>query len=152
MVHHDGMWHLWASVHPLQLRDHEDRMTTEYATSHDGIEWVWRGRALAPRRGRWDARGVRLTSVFVVDGRWMAMYDGRATAEENWEERTGLATGQPDGRFTAAPDGPLLQSPHAPHGLRYADVVAVPGGGARWFYEATRLDGAHELRTVLLPG
>jgi len=51
----------------------------------------------------------------------------------------------------AAPDGPLLQSPHPPHGLRYADVVAVPGGGARWFYEATRADGGHELRTVLLP-
>jgi hypothetical protein len=26
----------------------------------------------------------------------------------------------------------------------------VPGGGARWFYEATRADGGHELRTVLL--
>ena len=48
-------------------------------------------------------------------------------------------------------DGPLLQSPHAPSGLRYADVVALPDGGARWFYEATRADGAHELRTVLLP-
>jgi hypothetical protein len=47
-------------------------------------------------------------------------------------------------------DGPLLQSPHAPFGLRYADVVAVPGGGARWFYEATRPDGGHDLRTVLL--
>ena len=41
--------------------------------------------------------------------------------------------------------------PHAPHGLRYIDVVAVPGGGSRWFYEATRADGAHELRTVLQP-
>jgi hypothetical protein len=73
------------------------------------------------------------------------------TAEENWEERTGLARGDVDGRFTAEPGGPLLRSPHPPHGLRYVDVVAVPGGGARWFYEATRPDGAHELRTVLRP-
>ena len=31
-------------------------------------------------------------------------------------------------------------------------VVALPDGGARWFYEATRADGAHELRTVLISG
>jgi hypothetical protein len=30
--------------------------------------------------------------------------------------------------------------------------VPLPGGGARWFYEATRADGAHELRTALLDG
>jgi hypothetical protein len=89
----------------------------------------------------------------VLDGdRTWALYDGRATAAENWEERTGLAAADGDGRFTTAGDGPLLQSPHPPHGLRYADVVALPGGGARWFYEATRPDGAHELRTVLLDG
>jgi hypothetical protein len=78
-----------------------------------------------------------------------ALYDGRASAEENWEERTGLARATGTG-FTAAPDGPLLQSPHPPHGLRYADAVVLPGGSTRWFYEATRPDGAHELRTVLL--
>ena len=54
------------------------------------------------------------------------------------------------GLFAAVGDAPLLQSPHAPAGLRYADRVALPEGGARWFYEATRGDGAHELRTVLL--
>src|SRR3712207_9534825 len=91
------------------------------------------------------------TTLFRSDGTW-ALYAGRATAEENGEERTGPAAAGGDGRFTAAAEGPLLQSPHPPHGLRYADVVLLPGGGARWFYEATRADGAHELRTVLVDG
>jgi hypothetical protein len=152
VIRHDGrQWHLWASVHPLDDPDATDRMTTEHATSPDGVDWTWQGTALAGTPGTWDARGVRFTAVVLDGGGTWALYDGRATAEENWEERSGLARSDGDDRFTAAADGPLLQSPHPPHGLRYADVVAVPGGGARWFYEGTRADGAHELRTVLLP-
>ena len=153
VVRHDGrQWHLWASVHPLDDPEATDRMTTEHATSPDGVDWTWQGTALAGTPGSWDARGVRFATVVLDGDRTWALYDGRATAGENWEERTGLAEADGDGRFTAAADGPLLQSPHPPHGLRYADVVALPGGGARWFYEATRADGAHELRTVLLDG
>jgi hypothetical protein len=152
VIRHDGeQWHLWASVHPLDDPDATDRMTTEHATSPDGVAWTWQGTALAGTPGTWDARGVRFAAVVLDGARSWALYDGRATAEENWEERTGRATAGAEGRFTAAADGPLLQSPHPPHGLRYSDVVALPGGGARWFYEATRADGAHELRTVLLP-
>ncbi len=151
VIRHDGTtWHLWASVHPLDDPDATDRMTTEHATSPDGVEWTWRGTALAGTPGSWDARGVRFATVVLDGSRTWALYDGRATAEENWEERTGLAVHDGEGRFVAQADGPLLQSPHAPHGLRYTDVVAVPGGGSRWFYEATRSDGGHELRTVLL--
>jgi hypothetical protein len=150
-------WHLWASVHPLDDPDATDRMTTEHATSADGRSWTPDGTALAGTPGTWDARGVRFATVLVGRGgvddpaTW-ALYDGRASEAENWEERTGLAraTGS-GGRFAADPDGPLLQSPHAPHGLRYADAVRLPDGTTRWFYEATRPDGAHELRTVLLP-
>ena len=98
------------------------------------------------------ARTARDSTVVVLDGsRTWALCDGRATAEENWDERTGLAVTAED-RFTAVVDAPLLQSPHPPFGLRSCDVVPLPDGGARWFYEATRSDGAHELRTVLLPG
>jgi hypothetical protein len=149
-------WHLWASVHPLGDPDATDRMATEHATSVDGRSWTREGTALAGTPGTWDARGVRFATVLVGPGgvddpaTW-ALYDGRASEAENWEERTGLAraTGT-GGRFAADPDGPLLQSPYAPHGLRYADAVPLPGGSTRWFYEATRPDGAHELRTVLL--
>jgi hypothetical protein len=152
VVRHDGtQWQLWASVHPLDDPGATDRMTTEHATSPDGVEWTWRGTALAGTPGTWDARGVRLTAVVLDGSRTWAVYDGRATAAENWEERTGLAVHDGELGFRAADDGPLLQSPHPPGGLRYADVVALPGGGARWFYEATRADGAHELRTVALP-
>jgi hypothetical protein len=154
VIHHDGeQWHLWASCHPLDVLGHEDRMTTRYATSPDGIDWSWRGTALHPRGGQWDARGVRFTSVLPVDGDLIASYDGRATAEENWEERTGVARGRraSDGRYGSftADDGEPLSSPHAPFGLRYLSVVAVPERAYRLYYEATRADGAHELRTEL---
>jgi hypothetical protein len=152
VIRHDGStWHLWASLHPLDDPQATDRMTTEHATSPDGVAWTWRGSALAGTPGSWDARGVRFATVVLDGARTWALYDGRATAEENFEERTGLAVRDGSLGFTPADHGPLLQSPHPPHGLRYADVVALPDGGARWFYEATRPDGAHELRTVLLP-
>jgi hypothetical protein len=152
VVRHDGReWHLWASVHPLDDLDATDRMTTEHATSPDGVDWTWRGTALRGTDGSWDARGVRFATVVLDGPRTWALYDGRATAAENWEERTGLAVASGE-RFTPVGRTPLLQSPHPPSGLRYCDVAAVPGGGARWFYEATRADGAHELRSVVLPG
>ncbi|MCU1667940.1 MAG: uncharacterized protein JWP40_867 [Blastococcus sp.] len=153
VIRHDGrQWHLWASVHPLDEPHATDRMTTEHATSPDGVQWTWRGTALTGTPGSWDARGVRFATVVLGGDSGWALYDGRATAAENWEERTGLAVSDGNGAFVAAAEGPLLQSPHPPGGLRYADVVALPDGRARWFYEATRADGAHELRTVLLAG
>src|SRR5687767_7810325 len=56
----DG-WHAWICCHPLDEPGEEDRMTTAYATSADGVGWDWRGTALAGRIGHWDARGARVT-------------------------------------------------------------------------------------------
>jgi len=154
VLHHDAYgWHLWASVHPLASWDDADRMTTDYATSPDGVRWTWRGTVLAGRPGRWDARGVRVSSVQVDGDEISVAYDGRATAGENWEERTGVAHGTrlADGSFgvLTATDAEPLGSPHAPYGLRYLSAVTLPGGARRIYYEATRADGAHELRTEL---
>jgi hypothetical protein len=73
------------------------------------------------------------------DGR--AAYDGRASAEENFSERTGLAA--PDGRVWRARDGGPVAA------VRYLDVLQLPGGGYRLYYEAPLPDGSHELRTEL---
>jgi hypothetical protein len=144
-------WHLWASVHPLESWEDADRMTTEYYTSADGVHWTWRATALAGRPGKWDARGVRVSAVVVDGDAVLAAYDGRATAAENWEERTGVARGLrlPDGTFgeLTAEDREPIGSPYAPGGLRYLSLVTIPGGGQRIYYESTRADGAHELRT-----
>ncbi|MEV4062278.1 hypothetical protein [Nonomuraea dietziae] len=118
-------------------------MTTAYATSQDGLRWQRLGTVLTGRPGSWDARGTRLTSV-LPDGR--ACYDGRASAAENWRERTGLAAPR------SLDDSPLLTpvagSPVAD--VRYLDVLPLPNGGHRLFYEARLPDDSHELRTELV--
>jgi hypothetical protein len=155
VLHHDEYgWHLWASVHPLESWDDADRMTTEYYTSPDGVRWTWRTTALAGRPGEWDARGVRISSVVVDGDGILATYDGRASAGENWEERTGVARGirLPDGGFGpfTAEDREPVGSPYAPNGLRYLSMVTMPDGRQRIYYESTRADGAHDLRTELV--
>jgi hypothetical protein len=138
----DGGWQAWICCHPLDVPDEEDRMTTAYATSRDGLEWEWHGTVLAPRPGTWDARGARLTCV-LPDGR--AAYDGRASKEENWFERTGLA------RLTGNRPGELEQVGNEPVGdYRYLDVLPLPGGGYRIWYEARLPSESHELRTELI--
>jgi hypothetical protein len=150
IVHHGGQWHLWASVHPLTDPDQTDRMVTDYACSDDGIDWAWQGTALSPRPGQWDARGVRVSAVRFEGGAVLAYYDGRATAAENYEERTGAASGAVPTALRAVPAAGVAESSgDGLHGLRYLDIVDLGDGHERWYYELTRADGAHELRTEL---
>ena len=106
-------------------------MATAYATSPDGLDWCWHGTVLEGRAGTWDARGARVTAV-LADGR--ASYDGRATKEENFSERTGLAPERGE---------PVSDA-------RYLDVLPLGGGAHRLYYEAPLPDGSHELRTELV--
>ncbi len=148
IVRRGDVWELWASCHPLADPAEADQMVTDYATSIDGLQWTWHGTALSGRPGKWDARGTRIAAVHFVAGRIVAFYDGRASAAENYEERTGLATGTEPSALTALGSAPFAEARHG-GGLRYLTVLALPNGRHRLYYELTQLGGAHELRTEL---
>jgi hypothetical protein len=151
IVEHAGLWHLWASAHPLDDPEQTDRMATDYATSADGLDWTWHGTALTPRPGEWDARGARVTAVrFTGDG-VMAFYDGRATAAQNCEERTGIAAGTGPGALTALGTSWSAESSDPGYGLRYLTVVDLGDGSERLYYELTNATGSHDLVTELRP-
>ena len=150
---HGAGWRMWVCCHPLDLPGHEDRMTTRVAHSADGLDWQLGAEVLAPRSGTWDARGARVTAVVSSDP-LAVLYDGRATAEENWFERTGVAFGDQDdgsGETLSAAEGDPTGSPHSDGALRYVSAVPLPDGGTRLYYELARPDGAHDLVTELVP-
>ncbi len=149
IVWRDSRWQLWASCHPLTDPSATDQMSTQYATSADGLAWAWHGTALSGTPGSWDSRGTRVTAVHFGADMVTAYYDGRASAAENYEERTGVATGADPAALTPVGDGPLASSPHHAGGLRYLDVVPLPRGRYRLYYEMTRPDGSHALVTEL---
>ncbi len=147
IVRHGGLWHLWASVHPLTDPAQTDRMATDYAISPDGLTWTWQGTALRPRPGEWDQRGARVAAVrFTTDG-VAAYYDGRASAAQNCEELTGVAVGAEPGALTALGGAPAARSPHPGYGLRYLSVVDLGDGRERLYYELTNAARSHDLVT-----
>jgi hypothetical protein len=111
-----------------------------------GLDWTWYGPALRPRPSEWDGRGVRVTDVRFTPGGVLAHYDGRASAAENFEERTGIAFGPVPGALTAVGSAPAAQSPAAGRGLRYLSVLRLRDGRERLYYELTRADGARGRR------
>jgi hypothetical protein len=142
-------WQMWACRHPLAGTGDDDpdadRMTSVYLTSADGLEWTEQSTALAPTPGSWDARGARVTSVVRSGTEWVAFYDGRETAEQNWFERTGIAVGTSAAAFTASA-GPTPEG----RTVRYVSLAESPSS-TRLYWEASRSDGANDLRTANVP-
>jgi hypothetical protein len=123
-----------ATVHPLTEGDENaDKMMSVDADSSESV--------MVPEPGTWYSRGTRLTSV-VGD---YAYFDGRASAEENFEERTGLAKW--NGSRYIAVAGPS-SSPFGGGALRYVSAIELPVG-LRLYYESATKYGSHELRTEL---
>ena len=60
-------WEAWICCHPLDEPGEEDRMTTAFATSQDGLAWEWQGTALAPRPGH-GTRAARALTAVLADG------------------------------------------------------------------------------------
>lgn len=129
---------------------------TGLAISGDGHRFQWLGGVLAPGEG-WDCYQARLSSVLPMPSTegapavFVGLYDGSASAEENYEERCGMAVSFDLShwqRLTA--DAPWVVSPNGTGSLRYADALTV-GGDLLLYYEYALADGSHELRMNRLP-
>jgi hypothetical protein len=145
----DTGWRMWVCRHPLDEPGAEDRMSTWFATSDDGLAWRLEREVLAPRPGRWDARGARVTALLSEDP-VAVLYDGRASMEQNWFETTGIAVAR-NGVLESVSDHPQASSTEGDRALRYANAVTLSDGSIRFYFEAARADGAHDLRTVVVP-
>jgi hypothetical protein len=126
---------IWATLHPLSEGDENaDRMISVDACSGEPV--------MTPEPGTWYSRGMRITAV--VGGH--AYFDGRASAAQNFEERTGIASWT--GSRYVAEAGPVA-SPFSGGALRYVSAITLPDGGLRLYYESATEYGSHELRTEL---
>jgi hypothetical protein len=125
-----------ATVHPLtDGDDNADRMVSVDAVTGNSV--------MVPQPDTWYSRGTRLTSVV---GEY-AYFDGRASAAENFEEKTGIARW--NGSQYVAMAGPAA-SPFGGGALRYISAIELPTG-LRLYYESATEYGSHELRTELRP-
>jgi hypothetical protein len=143
----DDDWLLWVSCHALTEVGETDRMLSRFASSYDGLEWSFSDDVLPDGSGTWYERGSRISSVLPVDGRWVAYYDGRATASENAEERTGVAVGDRPDRLHPLRGGPVAVSPWGSGSLRYVSILRVDRDRYRLYFEACNPDGSHALYT-----
>jgi hypothetical protein len=154
-----GGWRMLLSValpqdHDAGLHERGDafasgrvRSATGLATSEDGVSWRFQGVVLAPEPGGWDAYETRISCVLPGG---LALYDGCASAEENYEERVGVAASSDLLRWRRlTPQAPALASHEGTRALRYVCVVER-GAASMAYYEASRGDGAHELRACAM--
>lgn len=162
-----GVWHMLASFAPTPAALPDDpramhatadiyntgysRSLTGLATSTDGRRWVWQGAVFAPSAGGWDAYAARINTAVLAGPLWLGYYDGSASVAENYEERCGLAVSTDLRRWQRlSADGPAVGAAGGPGTVRYVEALQTTTW-MRYYYEYTRPDGAHELRTSLVP-
>ncbi|MGC4193240.1 MAG: hypothetical protein QM589_19000 [Thermomicrobiales bacterium] len=118
------------------------------ATSKDGLTWKWHGAILEPSADGWDTYAARINTVYVENGQFVGLYDGSKSVTENYEERCGAATSKDLKTWVrVSTDGPIVGPNGGPGSVRYAEAVQGDGW-IRFYYEYTRPDGSHELRTI----
>lgn len=121
---------------------------TGLATSEDGLSWHWQGPVFEPGASGWDAYAARIKTVYRHGRLFIGLYDGSRSVKENYEERCGLAvSGDLRSWRRVSTDGPIVGPNGGPGSVRYAEAVQGPDW-VRFYYEFTRQDGSHELRTV----
>jgi hypothetical protein len=76
------------------------------------------------------------------------LYDGRPDAMSNWFETTGVAMWDGE-RLVADTSVAPIASPYGDGAFRYASAVPLGDGHIRYFVEAARDDGAHDLVTFV---
>lgn len=161
-----GQWQMIASYVPTpearvahdQLHGTRDvyntglsKSLTGLATSADGVRWRWEGPIFEPREAGWDAYAARINTVIWQAPVFVGLYDGSASVAENYEERCGAAYSFDLRHWRRVSEaGPVVGAARpGPGGVRYVEAVQGPGW-VRYYYEWTRPDGAHELRTSLV--
>ena len=123
---------------------------TGLAVSSDLDHWAWQGVVFRPEKGGWDCYCRRINCVLPVNGDFLAFYDGSASHEENYEEKTGVAISNSLRHWKSlSMKGPAFISPHGSHSLRYVDAM-LSDRKALVFYECARPDGAHDLRLLTM--
>lgn len=143
------------TIDPQQLHGTKDIYNTGLskslsglATSADGLAWHWEGPIFEPAASGWDAYAARLNTVVASATSWLAFYDGSASVDQNYEERCGIAVSDDLRHWQRlSKDGPAIGASGGPGTVRYVEAVQA-ADWTRFYYEYTRSDGAHELRTV----
>lgn len=119
---------------------------TGLAVSRNGFDWEWLGIVLDVNPGRWDAYAARVSCIARIRGCTLAFYDGGPNANQNYEEKTGVAVvGHPANLAKLSISGPWLTSTEGSGSMRYMSVLRRKGS-LEFYYEWARADGSHELR------
>ena len=122
------------------------RSATGLATSYDGLDWQWQGNILSPSSDGWDQYCARIGCVWRQNGIWLALYDGSASVEENYEERVALAYSYDLRSFQKVNvSAPLMTTKQVTGAMRYFDVLQF-ADETYFYYEMARDDGSHDLR------